>query len=167
MSIAEGYVDDAQWDSEPSIKTSDASEYTMEEPTFEPILFFFYGTLKLPKVLKRVLQLQEEPILVPAEISNYKIRLWGPYPALVEYEPETDPASMITIPGAVYEIATRIHLDRLVRYEGENYAIASVPITLLGTAGEDQNSERQGKVFVWNGYPEDLRDGNFDMKVFF
>lgn len=51
-----------------------------------PCLLFFYGTLSLPHVLQRVLGINQAPILLPASISGYTMKMWGPYPALVRPE---------------------------------------------------------------------------------
>lgn len=44
--------------------------------------FFFYGTLKDPKLLARVARLDQEPEMVKAKIEHRKIRYWGKYPTL-------------------------------------------------------------------------------------
>lgn len=48
-----------------------------------PCLLFFYGTLSLPHILQRVLSLDSAPILLPATIEGYTLKMWGPYPALI------------------------------------------------------------------------------------
>ncbi|KAJ5840531.1 uncharacterized protein N7525_005719 [Penicillium rubens] len=49
---------------------------------------FFYGTLMDPDILSKVLRSSKPlPIMRPARITGYEIKLWGPYPALVDDKP--------------------------------------------------------------------------------
>ncbi|CAG7915908.1 unnamed protein product [Penicillium olsonii] len=49
---------------------------------------FFYGTLMDPDTLCKVLGLSRPPPLMrPARIIGYQIKLWGPYPALLDDKP--------------------------------------------------------------------------------
>ena len=49
---------------------------------------FFYGTLMDPDILSKVLRSSKPlPIMRPARITGYEIKLWGPYPALIDDKP--------------------------------------------------------------------------------
>lgn len=49
-------------------------------------LYFFYGSLMFPRMLQHVLDLPELPELKPAHIVGLHMKVWGPYPALVDGE---------------------------------------------------------------------------------
>ncbi|KAF3930873.1 hypothetical protein ABW19_dt0204420 [Dactylella cylindrospora] len=160
--IAEEYIDDADWGSVAAL-VSQQSISTV--PDFQPVTLFFYGTLTIPRVIKHVLQTAEDPLLLrPAQISGYSLRLWGPYPALIKSEQEEELGSPIS--GVAYKVRTEEHLDRLVTYEGENYILSDVFIRLQGEGDVDDKESIAGKTFIWNGYPEDLADGKFEVSVF-
>ncbi|TCD63347.1 hypothetical protein EIP91_005648 [Steccherinum ochraceum] len=63
-----------------SLPSSHISSYLTNRT---PCLLFFYGTLSLPHILQRVLSLDSAPILLPATIEGYSVKMWGPYPALI------------------------------------------------------------------------------------
>ncbi|KAK6543712.1 hypothetical protein TWF694_000447 [Orbilia ellipsospora] len=123
-----------------------------EVPTFEPTPLFFYGSLTVPAVLKRVLGLREEPVLRKAYITGFKIKLWGPYPALVPLSPDD---TLNIVSGAVYTVQTEDHLERLISYETKNYRLVSGPIKLTDSEPEGSN-EIAGMTFIWNSDPETL-----------
>ncbi|EPS42060.1 hypothetical protein H072_3810 [Dactylellina haptotyla CBS 200.50] len=162
--VARGYVDEADWASASTTKPSlsAARRQSQIELAFKPTHLFFYGTLTIPEVLKLVIRSTEEPVLLKAAARTHKIKMWGPYPALVELAPN-EPRN--PVPGAVYTVRTEEHLKRLVTYEGANYAIAEISVELLEPEPEMSNTVSV-KTFVWNGYPEELRDGVFDVTAF-
>ncbi|KAF3928588.1 hypothetical protein AA313_de0202171 [Arthrobotrys entomopaga] len=166
--IAADYIDEADWG---SMTTMQRSFYLQSlqpprpptpPPAFEPTLFFFYGTLTIPKVLKRILSLSEEPVLIKARTRFFKMKMWGPYPALTEYQDEDERGP---VGGFAYEVKTEEHLRRLIAYEGANYTIRPLLIKLSGGEYEETDAT-YGKTFVWNGYPEELTDGEFNPEVF-
>ncbi|OQD63054.1 hypothetical protein PENPOL_c010G09259 [Penicillium polonicum] len=114
------------------------SSFTIEP--FEMIYCFFYGTLMDPPTLARILQLPEPPIMRPAKLIGYHIKLWGPYPALLVGPP------LHPVDGLAYELQSEEQLDRLrAENGGEAECVA-------------------GRVFVWNGEPEELREGSFSVE---
>jgi len=133
------------------------------QPSFEPILLFFYGTLTIPKVLKDVLNLTAEPVLKKATIpgSKFKLYMWGSYPALVQQSGTVEEENTNLIHGSAYTVKMERHLRRLKQYETENYKVADVAITLDG-----QDEAVKGQTFVWAGYSEELEDGTFDRTIF-
>ncbi|KAF8846633.1 hypothetical protein BDZ45DRAFT_734121 [Acephala macrosclerotiorum] len=74
---------------------------------FRPQYFFFYGSLMDARQLRKVLQLQETPVLQSASIVGWNIMLWGQYPALVFK------ANTITH-GMAYEVQEE-HVEYLMR----------------------------------------------------
>ncbi|RDB21812.1 hypothetical protein Hypma_010824 [Hypsizygus marmoreus] len=121
-------------------------------PEFEDHLLFFYGTLTLPHFLKAILSLSDSPILTPAHITGFLLKMWGPYPALV---PTRDSGDGDRVNGWAYVVKTEHHLTRLKIYETENYKLAPCTVMLEGGEAKD------GWTFIWNGYPEELKDGTF------
>ena len=105
--------------------------------------------------LKKVLRLDSPPVLRPASIVGYSIKLWGPYPALVG-----GPVGSV-VTGVVYEVQTEEHEKRLSYYETDAYRC--VPCSINPGEGGEQIS---GKTFVWADDPndEDLTVGSFDFE---
>ncbi|KAK6543031.1 hypothetical protein TWF694_006961 [Orbilia ellipsospora] len=160
--IAEDYIDEAGWS---SISTTTVQPPSPPPATsFEPTLFFFYGTLTIPQILKRVLGLSEDPVLIKAQTRSLKMKMWGPYPALAD---SNDDGDGLPVDGFAYEVKTEEHLRKLVEYEGANYKIGKVLIELSGNGREETGEGIYGMTFVWNSYAEELTDGGqFDSKLF-
>ncbi|KAK1222617.1 hypothetical protein PQX77_014530 [Marasmius sp. AFHP31] len=121
-------------------------------------LLFFYGTLKLPHILQQVLSLKELPALYDATIRGYTVKMWGPYPALVNAA-DTE-ATERTVKGKAWILYEEGHLKRLEQYETENYRLAKVDIDVR--LKDAPMKIISGYTFIWNSYPEELEDGSFD-----
>ncbi|KAK6529884.1 hypothetical protein TWF281_009040 [Arthrobotrys megalospora] len=168
--LARDYIDEADWASlipmqrnvNEALNINHLPSSSLEQIVFKPTLFFFYGTLTIPEVLRRILDLAEDPILLKATTRTFKLKMWGPYPALVRPSPD-DPRD--AVPGVAYAVETEEHLQRLVAYEGENYGINEILIELQEPGYQALNTT-YGKTFVWKGYPEELIDGIFDTAAF-
>ncbi|CAA7267692.1 unnamed protein product [Cyclocybe aegerita] len=61
---------------------------------FCPKSLFFYGTLSLPHVLQKVLDLEA---LKSATARGFLQKMWGPYPALIEYRMRLPDSSWQTL----------------------------------------------------------------------
>lgn len=118
---------------------------------------FFYGTLMDPSTLARILQLPEPPILRPAKVIGYHVKLWGPYPALLR-GPQSHP-----VDGLAYELQSREQLDRLSAYETSKYRIKPCWISFTGEPGDEVERVR-GIVFIRNGELDELREGDFNLE---
>jgi gamma-glutamylcyclotransferase (GGCT)/AIG2-like uncharacterized protein YtfP len=117
--------------------------------SFRPQYFFFYGSLMDPMQLRNVLYLEEPPILQPATITGWEIKMWDKYPALV--------FNHITH-GMAYEVRKEEHVKYLTDYETEVYRVKGCMIKLAG------GRELPGKTFIWNAGQELLKEGSFDLK---
>lgn len=106
------------------------------------------------KQLSGVLDLNHPPVLRPASIIGYSIKMWGPYPALVDGPPGN------VVNGMAYEIQKESHEGRLAYYETSAYKCISCFIK--PASGGDQIV---GKTFVWAGNPGKLRPGSFDLQA--
>lgn len=122
-----------------------------ETEPWKPIQYFFYGTLMDEGVLTTVLRLKFPPVLRPAHIVDYSIKMWGPFPAL------TDGPAGNVVNGMAYEVQEEAHEKRLAHYETDAYRCVSCFIK--PASGGDPIS---GKTFVWAGHPNDLRPGTFN-----
>jgi gamma-glutamylcyclotransferase (GGCT)/AIG2-like uncharacterized protein YtfP len=118
--------------------------------------YFFYGTLSDPAFLSEVLNLSEKPTLRPAMLMGYTVKLWGPYPALV------DGPTGATVEGMVYEVGSEKHGERLAEYETSAYTTA--PCRIRFTDGE-KPEEVSGTTFKYAGNPLDIDEGQFDLKL--
>jgi len=106
--------------------------------------------------LTEVLRLDSPPVLQPASIVGYSIKMWGPYPALVNGPPGN------IVNGMVYEVQKEDHVKRLAYYETNAYRCQGCLIR--PGSGEEQIF---GKTFVWAKAPnhEDLSPGGFDFEA--
>lgn len=118
-------------------------------------LYFFYGTLTDPSMIRDILELEYEPELRPALIVGYKSKLWGQYPALLD-------ARDSVIEGAVYHVETVEHGERIAAYETKNYK--THPCRISYTDGKEP-SEGIGYAFKFRGDQKDLSEGTFDLRV--
>lgn len=141
-------------------------DYLLQPPepqpyVYEPIYYFFYGTLTDPAVLKDVLGLDKEPpadALRKARIYGYALTSWGPYRALVEGTPGQ------VVEGRAYLVQSVEHEYRLARYETSAYALAPCLI-YFGDEKKDQAEEESayGRVFMYAG-DEKASQGVFDQQ---
>lgn len=129
---------------------------TNEPERWKPVQYFFYGTLTNEQVLTDVLCLKYPPVLRPASIAGYSMKMWGPYPTLVDGPPEN------VVNGMAYEVDKQEHEGRLADYETKAYRCATCLIK--PASGGDHIV---GKTFVWAKKPNDraLRPGNFDIEA--
>lgn len=109
-----------------------------------------------PSFLSEVLNLSEKPILRPAKLVGYSLKLWGPYPALIDGPPEA------VVQGMVYEVKSEKHGARLADYETNAYAPAACRIHFTD---DEEPIETNGTIFKYAGSPLDVEDGEFDLKV--
>ncbi|KAL1850238.1 hypothetical protein Plec18167_007343 [Paecilomyces lecythidis] len=129
----------------------------MDYIPFRKEYYFFYGTLMDPATLMKVLDLSEEPTLLPTKVMGYYIKLWGKYPALLDGMPGN------WVYGMAYEVQSQEHLDRLIAYETEKYAIESCGIWPVDSDGSARDVIG-GETFLWNGKPEELSEGEFSLE---
>lgn len=135
-----------------------ASEGRIVDPAWDFVdppagFYFFYGTLQDPELLREILGLYDAPSLRPAQIVGYKVRLWGQYPAIVDF-PYT------VVKGSIYEVIDESTAAKLAAYETSNYRPAPCIIDLVGDDGEERID---GYVFKFCGNFNDLTDGEFDL----
>jgi len=125
-----------------------------EPAPWKPVHYFFYGSLMDGQQLAGVLRLDFQPVLRPASIVGYSIKMWGPYPALID-----GPAGNV-VNGVVYEVQEEVHEKWLAYYETDAYRCTRCGIK-LGAGGEVIT----GKTFVWadDADDEDLSVGSFDL----
>lgn len=121
--------------------------------------YFFYGSLMDPKQLQRVLGLRETPKdLRPAEIIGYHIRMWGPYPVLLDGPPGN------VVKGVAYEVEGGENKDKLAAYETANYTEQLCLIQFGENKSVGFGEGTSGTTFIWAGDEGELKDGSFDLK---
>ncbi|KAI3394425.1 hypothetical protein diail_2675 [Diaporthe ilicicola] len=134
-------------------RRSTAMPQKMERGRNRKGLYFFYGSLMDPTHLQRVLGLKYRPRnLEPAEVIGYHIRMWGPYPALLDGPPGS------VVKGRAYEVEAGDDQDKLAHYETDNYKEHKCIIRLEG------GGRIFGTTFQWAGDVDELKDGSFDLK---
>ncbi|KAH9908364.1 hypothetical protein F4778DRAFT_716990 [Xylariomycetidae sp. FL2044] len=123
---------------------------------YHPMLYFFYGTLMKPDVLKQVLQLDHDPVLRPAKVIGYSLTKWGDYHALIDGEPGEE------VTGVAYEVDSPEHEYRLAYYETNAYDLDSCFIYFT----DGQEPEKiLGSTFTYAGDAMALKEGRFDRKL--
>lgn len=127
---------------------------TQYEPrVYQPVCYFFYGTLTQPETLGRILDLQQEPKLRKAQIVGYSVAKWGDYPTLLD----GPPGNVVT--GYAYMVQSEDHEHKLAHYETKAYKV--VPCRLTFTDGLSP-AQLVGKTFMYAGDPKALLEKRFD-----
>ncbi|KAH8094751.1 hypothetical protein BXZ70DRAFT_357158 [Cristinia sonorae] len=127
-----------------------------------PCLLFFYGTLSLPHVLQRVLGLYEAPMLLPASVSGFEVKMWGPYPALVRsgegnltkgsLRRESSSTSTPTTPTAIISSVTAKVRNRLSRGSSSPISTYAPPSPTLTTTSLPTTAEGEPKAVTGMAY---------------
>ncbi|EAQ88727.1 hypothetical protein CHGG_05346 [Chaetomium globosum CBS 148.51] len=132
---------------------------------YEPIYYFFYGTLTSPHILKEVLGLKADPVLRSAKIVGYGLTNWGQYKALID-----KPGAVVT--GYAYKVQSVDDELKLAYYETNAYELAPCEISFTDDpekeedrgpvightfkyAGDAQASRQKGRGFnltLWEMY---------------
>lgn len=144
-----------------ALKVREASEgwgfvSRVEEPVSTPLAgkYFFYGTLQDPGILSEVLGLNSKPVLEPASVIGYGLKLWGQYPALV------DNASSEAVHGSMFEVPNEFAAAKLAYYETNAYR--PKPVSIYTRNGPEEVIY-EGFTFLYAGNPADLSDGAFEL----
>ncbi|KAK6855675.1 hypothetical protein PG995_007826 [Apiospora arundinis] len=125
-------------------------------PEYEPIHYFFYGTLKDPSMLASVLGVDEAPTLRPAKIIGYRLTNWGDYKALIDGKAGEE------VLGMACEIATAEDEQKLAYYETNAYRLA--PCLVDFTDGQEP-VQVSANTFKYAGDEAALQAGRFDRKL--
>ena len=107
-----------------------------------------------PPLLSEILGLPERPMLRPAKVVGYSLKLWGQYPALVN-----GPAGAV-VEGTAYGVEDAKQAERLVEYETRAYHPS--PCRILFTDGKEPEAAT-GLTFTYGRNPTDIREGTFDL----
>lgn len=91
---------------------------------WKPVQYFFYGSLMDERKLTEVLRLTHPPVLRPASIVGYSIKMWGPYPTLVDGPPGN------VVNGMTYEVQNEANEGRLAYYETKAYKCTTCLLSL-------------------------------------
>ncbi|KAJ5172078.1 hypothetical protein N7492_004671 [Penicillium capsulatum] len=116
-------------------------------------VYFFYGTLTDPSMVREILGLEDDPDFRPAYIKGFKCKLWGQYPALVD-----GPDAVVE--GAAYHVQTGAHGAKLAAYETNHYCITPCHIHY---SDEMKPTDDLGYTFKYQGNLKDLSDDIFDL----
>jgi gamma-glutamylcyclotransferase (GGCT)/AIG2-like uncharacterized protein YtfP len=125
-------------------------------PPEYPVYYFFYGTLRAPATLKRILDLPEEPELRTAQIVGYAECKWGDYPALINGEPGQ------AISGCACLVQSEEQAQKLASYETKAYKASTCWISF---ADNESPSAASGKTFMYAGDERALLEQRFDRKL--
>jgi cation transport regulator ChaC len=105
-----------------------------------------------PSTLAHLLELRDQPQLLPSKIIGYSCMLWGQYPALLD-----GPAGAVVY-GMAYEVQTQSEKERLRFYETSHYRESYCLINL------QDGRKVIGRTFLWNADRALLKEGTFDLK---
>jgi hypothetical protein len=123
---------------------------------YQPVYYFFYGTLTRPGTLKRILDLKEEPVLRRAQIVGYSLANWGDYLTLLDGPPDN------VISGYAYMVQSDDDEQKLAHYETLAYKAAPCLITFTDGV---QQVQAMGRTFIYAGDPAALKEKRFDRKL--
>ncbi|KAM5342639.1 hypothetical protein ACJ41O_013605 [Fusarium nematophilum] len=123
---------------------------------YEPVYYFFYGTLAQPDMLRGVLGLNTDPELREAKIIGYSLSSWGQYKALVDGEPGE------VVLGRAFQVQSAEQEYKLAYYETSAYELAPC---LIEFTDEKEPLQVQGKTFMYAGDAKALKDGRFDAQL--
>lgn len=123
-------------------------------------MYFFYGTLKEPQTLSRIL---DKPVLQSAlhaaYVVGYSIEMWGQYKALV-IGPQGD-----IIEGIAYEVQSEEDEEKLAFYETSAYEVAPCNIYLCAEEAGVEPEKICGNTFKYAGDAQALKEGRWDRKL--
>lgn len=97
----------------------------------------------------------DDPVLKPAWIRDYGMRLWGQYPAVVD-----EPGGVVK--GMAFEVLDEGAAARLAAYETRNYWPVACSVNSGEAEGADGGSVEEGYVFKYCGNLDDLKVGRFE-----
>lgn len=145
-------------ESAPSDYLTNLEGATHELPPEYPVYYFFYGTLRAPATLKRILDLpeEEEPELRPAQIIGYALGKWGDYPALVDGEQGQ------VVSGSAYLVQSEEQAQKLAYYETRAYKVFPCRILFMD---DKSPAAASGKTFMYAGDQKALLEQRFDRKL--
>jgi gamma-glutamylcyclotransferase (GGCT)/AIG2-like uncharacterized protein YtfP len=123
---------------------------------FQPYFMFFYGSLLDPEVLQTVLRLPDLPIMKPATIRGFRMKMWGIYPTILPTASKNE-----SVKGMVWEVTDENYFDRLAAYETVAYRVSECEAAL-----EDGEIVENCWTFCWAGKADsqELVDGEFDLE---
>ncbi|KAG8896200.1 hypothetical protein FRB99_009020 [Tulasnella sp. 403] len=156
------YTDPPTGDGPPGyaeVETLPTYESTLPDydPNFQPRLFFFYGTLTNPGLLRPILRLNHTPRLIPARIQGYRIKFWGRYPVAVPRDQSNPDAEGVPpIAGKAFKVTSQRQIMRMQRYASAKYRVGDCQME-VEESGEWKQCD--GQMFVWNpdaGEPSDV-----------
>ncbi|KAI2637485.1 hypothetical protein GGS21DRAFT_481591 [Xylaria nigripes] len=138
-------------------------ELVASKVTFEPFYFFFYGTLRIPRVLRSTCKIPGADRGVAAmrrdaSLRGWKIMMWGPYPALLPADDEEEP-----VPGSLWWCDRPEYVARLCRYETAAYRLAYCDVSLPTADGCGVDILENVRTFVSTLEEDQLGKGEFDL----
>ncbi|KAF2459392.1 hypothetical protein BDY21DRAFT_338129 [Lineolata rhizophorae] len=113
---------------------------------FKPEYYFFYGTMRDPITIMRILALKRYPVVDHACIFGFKVKMWQRFRALIDGQKSDE------VSGVAYEVKDQQQLWRLRYYEPDEYETESVLICF----GDGRRVS--GKTFKYVADPKLLRD---------
>ena len=127
-----------------------------QAPVYQPVYYFFYGTLTQPEILKRILDLKEEPVLRKAQIVGYSLANWGDYLTLLNGPPDN------VVSGYAYMVQSYDDEQKLAYYETLAYKTAAC---LINFTDGVQQVQAMGRTFIYAGDATALKEKRFDRKL--
>ncbi|KAI3343420.1 hypothetical protein F4824DRAFT_7872 [Ustulina deusta] len=136
--------------------------------TFEPFYFFFYGSLQLRGVLQGVCNIPDSTenegndaivLREGASIQGWKIKMWGPYPALVPAAPDEGKR----VDGMAWLCEKPEHVARLCRYETGAYRMAYCDVSVPAADGHGVEVLANARTFVSTIDADELDEGKFSL----
>jgi hypothetical protein len=141
---------------EPVFNSAKAPPYV-----YEPIYYFFHGTLTNTRVLKKVLGLSKRsrPVLRSAKIIGYSLTNWDQYKALIDGEP----GAVVT--GDAYMVQSIEHELKLAHYETNAYELVTCEIIFTNNSDTEDRGPVKGYTFKYAGDAQAYTERDFDLTL--
>ncbi|KAI3337544.1 hypothetical protein HD806DRAFT_518363 [Xylariaceae sp. AK1471] len=146
----------------------------MFKVNFRPFYFFFYGSLQILSVLEAVCGVssseegEENRIVLRenASIKGWKLKKWGPYPALVPADNTNDEGEGEghVVRGVAWCCDKPEYVARICGYETGAYRMAYCEVSF--PTDDKLKIIRDARTFVWARDTKELEDGVFDVEEY-
>ncbi|KAI1426714.1 hypothetical protein F5Y12DRAFT_253242 [Xylaria sp. FL1777] len=151
--------------------------------TFKPFYFFFYGSLQIRSILQCVCDTpddddsstlednnkedddDDDAVVVlreRASIEGWKIKMWGPYPALIPAAPDEKKP----VHGVAWLCERPEHVAKLCMYETRAYRMAYCNIMVPAADGDGIETLENARTFVSTVDHDQLTDGEFSIEAY-
>ncbi|KAF2667548.1 hypothetical protein BT63DRAFT_294743 [Microthyrium microscopicum] len=119
--------------------------------------YFFYGSVQSPTVLADLLELPTKPVVLPAIVSGWRIKYFGPWPAAVSTSPVADGPEHV-IRGSAWYVPSAQIAAALRKLDGGAFWEVGCEIEFVEEGLLEEGEKVDGRMFEWRGEASGLMD---------